>query len=163
MAGSVDIEKQDINLNYTWLVLDTIRQMRNAAANQERERYVVQTEFALQLLLSYFTPGTRKAIETDFKTLREEIDKIKKEKNLNEISRKQKILNIKVDFADAHRSFCMAALSKVGIIKVMEEGKIDLSTRDINEISHAIRHSGASVKKAIEEAVKPKEGEVDKK
>jgi hypothetical protein len=114
----------------------------------------VQTEFALQLLLSYFTPSTRTKINEDFNTLRSEIDKIKKDKELNEISRKQKILNLRIDFADAHRSFCMAALSKVGIIKVMEEGKIDLDNRDINELSHAIRHSGSSVKSAVEEAVK---------
>jgi len=153
MAGSVDIERQDINLNYTWLVLDTIRQMRNAAANGEREKYVAHAEFAIQLLLSYFPPSTRKAIEEDFKTMQKMMASIKTNKELNEISRTKQILDLRLDFADTHRSFCMAALSKVGIIKVLEEGKIDLKNRDIDEIAHAIRHSGASAKKAIEEAV----------
>lgn len=146
---------EDINLTFTYLVLDTIKKMEDTAAANKDEEYSVRTEFALQLLTSYFPFNLRKRIDENFTKLRNEIKSIKANKDLNQISKASQILELRKDFSDTHRGFVFAALSKVGITKISEEGVIDLSVRDIKELSTAIR-GGALIAAAEQITTIPK-------
>jgi hypothetical protein len=144
---------QDLALSYTWLVLDSIKKMRDAQAAGERDKYVIHFEFILQLLIPHIDVKLRTTINKDRETLQKEITKIRKE-NTNEQSRKSLILDLREDFANSHRGYIFAALSRVGIIRVSEDGIIDFNSTDMATLQAIIRNSGAGLDKAIEGAVK---------
>ena len=130
-----------IALNYNWLVLDTIRKARDAKAAGNKETYAIYSEYALQLLIPYISRELRFVCEADYKLLVDAIASIKSHSE-NEQSRKMQIIELRADFADAHRSFTMAALAKVGIVKVTEEGVIDFSILDLDQMKAIVHSSG---------------------
>lgn len=154
-------DQQDVGINYSWLVLDTIRRMRDAQAQDRLDEYYTQFEYGLQLLLPHIETETGARIQLDFETLQERIVAIK-ESDDNEQSKKKAIQLIKCDFADTHRYFIMEALPRASIYKVSEEGVLDFSKHKLDEIKEIVRHSSqgmASNIKAVVEANKAKEAD----
>jgi len=134
-------DQKDVGINYSWLVLDTVRRMRDAQAQGRLEEYYTQFEYGLQLLLPHIEIETRANIEEDFATLMEKIISIKETED-NEQSKKVRILALKVDFADTHRYFIMEALPRASIYKVSEEGVLDFNKHRLEETTEIIRNSG---------------------
>jgi len=152
-------DQSDVGINYSWLVLDTIRRMRDAQAQGRLDEYYTQFEYGLQLLLPHIEIETRANMEDDFATLQERIVAIK-ETDDNDQSKKQQIQNVRVEFADTHRYFIMEALPRASIYKVSEEGVLDFNRHKLDETKEIIRHSSqgmASNIKAVVEANKEKE------
>lgn len=137
------------SLTHTYLLLDTIKRMRDANADDQIDRYYKQCRFGLELIISYLSPEIRKDIDTDFKTLRAEIERINNDSSLNEESKKNEILKLKNSFADSHEYYIMASLGKVGIITVSEEGLIDFSSTDLERVKRIVRDSDG-LDKAVE-------------
>lgn len=134
-------DQKDVGINYSWLVLDTVRRMRDAQAQGRLDEYYTQFEYGLQLLLPHIEIETRANIEEDFAVLMEKIVAIKETED-NEQSKKKRIQEIRVDFADTHRYFIMEALPRASIYKVSEEGVIDFNRHQLNETTEIIRNSG---------------------
>lgn len=158
MAGAKVYE--DVSLNYTWLVLDTVRKMRDGKAKGDTAEYYTHFEFSIQMLLAYIDAEEREKIERDFREYRKLLKAIK-DGDANEQTKKRNILLLKEDFADAHRYYVMAALSKAGIIKVSDEGLIDFEKKDINEVRAIVRSGGgvsSTVKRVVGNGNKTKTG-----
>ena len=152
-------DQKDVGINYSWLVLDTIRCMRDAQAQGRLDEYYTQFEYGLQLLLPHIETEVGNRIQMDFETLQEKIVAIK-ENSDNPQSQKQQIQLLKCDFADTHRYFIMEALPRASIYKVSEEGVLDFSKHKLDEIKEIVRHSSqgmASNIKAAVEATREKE------
>jgi hypothetical protein len=149
----METEGQDVTLTYNSLVLDTILKMRDSQAAGNLEKYTIYFEYALQLLLPHFHIDVRKEIQADHDILKQAIRDIN-QKESNDQSKKNKVLAARESFANSHRYYVMMALTKVGIVKVSEEGVIDFSSIDIETMKGIIRSSGQGVMKAVDEKVK---------
>jgi hypothetical protein len=147
VADAPDSAKE-VGINYLWLVLDTIRRMRDAQAQARLDEYYVQFEYGLQLLLPHIDIEIRASIEDDFKTLQLGIEQIKRE-DQNPQSRKLAVQGLKCDFADTHRYFIMEALPRASIYKVLEEGVMDFTKHDLAETTEIIRHSSQGLPSTI--------------
>ena len=106
------------------LILDTVKKVRDQKEAGHTTAYCDDLEFLIQLLVDYMEPKIRVMIAADHKLLLEEVDRIKREE-VNETSRKRKIDDMRESWADAHRGYALAALSKVNLIKPSDEGLID--------------------------------------
>lgn len=147
-------EQQNLNLTYNFLVLDTIRRMRDADAAGNFQQYVVYSEYAIQLLIPYLLTETKRKIEDDWIQVQTEIANIKANDN-NEQSRNRRILELRRAFADTHKAVSMATLSRVGIVKVSEEGLVNFDKTDISKIAAIIRSGG--LPSGIEKVMNPTE------
>lgn len=142
----------EVNINYNWLVLDSIRKMRDAQARKDTEQFAILFDFCLRLLIPYIAIDLKQKIDQDRKRLMAEIGRLKKEEK-NEETAKKLILALRIDFAEAHMGYVMGALSVVGIVMVRDDGVIDFSKIDIETTQAIIRSSGMGLAKAIEKAV----------
>lgn len=158
MAEAQAQDQKEVGINYLWLVLDTIRRMRDAQAQGRLDEYYTQFEYALQLLLPHIELETRANIEEDFATLMEKIVAIKETED-NEQTKKARVQAIRVDFADTHRYFIMEALPRASIYKVSDEGVLDFNKHKLEETTEIIRNSGglaSTIARAVEkEPIKP--------
>jgi len=143
----------EISMNHNILVLDTLRRMRDAESGKHYEQYFTHFKFALQLVIPYISGEVRTDIEDDMDTLKKAIEQIKKDKALNDITRSKVITEVKRDFADNHKAFLMSALTKTGIVKVLDEGVVDFTKNDMDTVAHIIRNSGKGLEKSIEQAL----------
>lgn len=106
------------------LILDTVKKVRDQKEAGNTTAYCDDLEFLIQLLVDYMEPKIRVMIGADHALLTSEIARIKLEE-ANEVSRKRKITELRENWADAHRGYALAALSKVNLIKPSDEGLID--------------------------------------
>lgn len=139
----------EINLSYNWLVLDSIKKMRDAQARKDQEQFVILFDFCLRLLIPYIAIELKEQIDTDRRTLLMETTRIKRDEKNYETAKK-KILDLRVDFADAHLGYVMGALSTVGIVQVRDDGIINFNKIDIETTQNIIRQSGMGLAKAVE-------------
>lgn len=146
----MDGDAQSITLTYDILLLDTIKKMRDYYAEGNEERYYKYFEVAIQLVLPHLDLEIRKGVETDFRKLREEEKRIK-ESTANDQTKRIQLITLKESFATAHRYYIMLALTKVGIVKASEEGRIDFSSIDIENMKRVIR-AGTGLPSAVKEA-----------
>jgi hypothetical protein len=133
-------QTQNGSLTYDWLVLNTILQMRNAKANEQWYKYWVHFKYAMQLLVPYMSVDIRKKIEKDYQELLAEIKKIE-EKDIAKASKEREIEALKVEFAEAHEFYILSSLSRVGIVKVNEDGMLDFNTFDFAKLRAAINQT----------------------
>lgn len=143
----------EISMNHNILVLDTLRKMRDAESANQHDKYFIHFKFALQLVIPYITGEVRKDIETDFITLEGAIEKVKQDKEMNDISRDRTITAIRRNFADTHKAYLMSALTKTGIVKVLDDGVVGFTKYDMDTIASIIRNSGKGLEKSIVQAV----------
>jgi len=147
-------DEQQVNLSYNYIVLDTIKRLRDAKAAGRKAEYCDLFDFALQLLVPYIDINLRKTINEDWNSLQEAIKQAKKEEK-SEASRKRVIEELRENFADTHRSYVFSTLSKVGITRVSEEGKIDFNKLGLDNVAHIIR-SGDGIATATAKELKKK-------
>ena len=150
--------QQDVTLNYNYLLLDTIKKMRDSQASKDQDSSWTHFKFALKLVNPYLPMEIRKDIEEDYRRLEEKIKEIKECKE-NEETRKNRIRKLKDSFGEAHEYYIMSALSRVGIIKVTDEGVLDLDELDLaTQVKGIIRASSKGLIKAVEDKTKNVEG-----
>lgn len=145
------------------LILDTVKKVRDQKEAGHTTAYCDDLEFLLQLLMDYMEPKIRVMIAADHKLLLEAVDQIKKEEK-NEQSRKKRIDDVRESFADSHRGYALAALSKVNLIKPSDEGLIDFDKLGVGDkdkgmevVAHIVRSAdgiATATKKALEKPVK---------
>jgi hypothetical protein len=148
MAGEVE-KQSDINLNHNFLVLDTIRKMRDAEALNDDYTFFVFCENSLQLLIPFMPLQTRAALNDDMKAMRLELKRIKTNETTKEESRKRQELDIRRDFADSHKHLVFIYLSRSGIVVVQDEGMIDFQKHDFDQVSKIVQYSGTGMPSAI--------------
>jgi len=140
-------------LTYNYLVLDTIQKMRDAQAEGNRDKYFVYFDYAMGFAIHHLDLDTRRKVEDSRKTLKTELKRIKEQVDLNDQTRKLMILELKESFANAHRYYVMLVLSKIGVVKVSEEGVIDFNDFDIDELAKVVR-SDRGLNSAMDSNVK---------
>lgn len=144
---------QEITRDFNWLVLDTIRRMRDARAQGDLSKYCNYVEDALQLIQPYLDLDFRSKLNKDKKTLEGTIKEIKEKKKVDETSKNKEILDLRLSFADAHKALIYSALPSIGVVKIGSEGVIDLTKYDTEMIKSIVRASGRGLEKAVKEAV----------
>ena len=144
-------QAQEQNLNINWLVLDTIRRMRDVKAEGNKEKYFSYCDFGLKLVHSYFPLEIRKALDSDYRLLRDEIKKVK-EQEQNDTSRKRKVDELNAEFAELHDGRLMSALARMGIIKNIEDGIIDVEQLGMDKYAQIVQDRRKGVIKAVEQA-----------
>lgn len=137
-------DSQQQNYSFDWVVLSTIMNIIKSKANNEKDKYTSYVESGLRLLMVYYPDRLKIAIQEDMESLRNEIQKLKATEK-NEVTKEKKIMELKMDFAETHEAYVFTALTKVGIIKIQEEGVIDFEKHDINQIARAVRAGGAKL------------------
>jgi len=150
-----EYQQQDANSSYTYeiILLRRTEYMMNSAAEEDVDKYFTNFRFAMQLVLGYLNIKTRTALEQDYKALLEEFKKIKEDKTLNPEGKKIKIRELKQAFADGHTSYIFACFSKVGIQKLREEGKLDFSILDIDQMAQIVRGREKGLIKTMEKVI----------
>jgi len=149
-------DTKNLTLTHSLLVLNTIEKMLDCHARGDVERYFAYLEDALQLEVHYIDPAVRQAIQKDFELFRNKARSIK-ESNDHEESKKKKILDLKMDFAESHKFFALFALNRVGLVKLAEEGTIDFKSTDFDSLKRVIRDSGAGTETKLIEVLTKKE------
>jgi hypothetical protein len=144
-------QPQEQNLNVNWLVLDTIRRLRDSKAAGQKEQYFALTDFGLKLVQSYFPLDVRKMLDQDYTMFRVEAKRIR-ETEKAEVSRKKLIDELNYEFAEAHDGRLMSALARMGIIKNQEDGVIDFSELSMDQYAEIIQNRRKGVIKALQEA-----------
>lgn len=145
-------QAQEITRDFSWLVLDTIRKMRDALAAKETEKYVNYCLDAIQLIQPYIAAEFRAKLNVDKEKLDKELVELKGQKKLDDKTKALYSLRLRRSFADAHKSLIYSALPTIGVVKLTEEGVIDFSKRDADFIKSVIRNSGKGFEKAVKEA-----------
>ena len=145
-------EAQQVNLTYDMLALDTAKRIRDS--KQDKGAYADNVEFACNLALSYLTISIRQKMEFDLNLLRVEIARIKKDEK-NELSKKQKIDELRAEFATLHEPYFMVTFSRMGITKPKEDGIIEFDTMGMDTWAAIVQDRRSGLMKAIEKRVKP--------
>jgi hypothetical protein len=152
MAGaSGDVQtEQEVNLTYTWLILDTIKRMRDAHSENDKWKYKVHGEFAIQMMLPYYTLNERKDLDKEFKELQTAKEKIDAA-DLNEQTKEKLKLEEEVNFVSGHKSVIMMGLSRIGVTKVADDALIDWLELNMPAFRYTIRHGESGVPSSLEE------------
>lgn len=129
-----------------WFMVNTITKMRDANAENDKDKYYVYFNYALKTSIPYLSTHTRASVEKDYEAFRGYEKEIKEDKNLNEATKQLRLRELKEQFADTHQLFIFIALTKMGIIKVREEGVISFEKLDIDQIATVIRSQKGLVK-----------------
>lgn len=143
-------ESQQVNLTYDMLALDTAKRIRDT--KQDRAAYADNVEFACNLALSYLTVGIRQKMEYDLKLLRDEVARLKKEEK-NDASRKQRIDELRAEFAALHEPYFMVTFSRMGITKPKEDGIIEFDSMKMEQWAAIVQNKREGLIKAVEKQV----------
>lgn len=150
----------EINLSYTWLVLDSIKKMRDAEASGDLDRFSIYFNFCLRLVIPYMDITLKKNVDDDINLLNQYTTLIR-ENEPNEETRKKKIKEARAEFANTHMGYVMGTLSKIGLIKVGQDGVIDFTKTDIEQLKQIIRSNEGlerAITKGVEDAKTRMEG-----
>lgn len=158
MSG--DINEETISYNLNFFIMDTMRRMRDAEAEGDTKKYWVYFKTAFRKLLPFIPMEERVKIEARYRELELKIEEIKASKE-NEVSRDKQINALRAAFADSHEYYINLGLPKTGIIKVAEDGTIDLTEDSIEMITKIVR-AGKGAPTAIRENL-PKEEALDER
>lgn len=151
----------DQNLTHQFLFLDTLRKMRDSEANQDDHKYYTYFKFALRLGMGYLDVSQREKIEADYKKMLDDTSILIGAEGKNEETKRFEIRMLKNHFAETHEYYLMAALPRLGIVKIADEGLIDFEKEDIETLKKIVRagsHSGlpSSIKRVLENEGEPK-------
>lgn len=133
-----DAPEQQGSNTFDWLVLDTLRRMRDAQAEGDTARYFTHFEYAFQMVIPWLSLKTRDAVQKDYDkyTL---LTKSIRDSTVNDATKSIELRALKENFANAHRVLIFASLSRLGIIHVSDEGVINFETLDIDQMAAIVR------------------------
>ena len=148
--------QEQTSLTFNWLLLDTIRRMRDAQAEEDIDKFYVYMNTAFLLCVSSYPKEFRKKLNDEFVQFEKDVKQIKKEEQ-NESSRKRKIRDAKKAFCEQHILYVYHALPKMDIYKVIKEGLIDFNKNDFENVAKALR-SSSGIPSLLKKAGFKKEG-----
>lgn len=156
--GDSNVREEDISKSYQILVLKTTERFIEAHAAQERWRYFSFFRSDLELLMRHLDLEDQQALEQDFQTLKKMLKEIALSKDYNAEEKKRRTTELQENFADEHRFYIYKAFPKAGIQKPEQEGTMDYSKHDIDQLKQIIRAGKgvgeAALKEAAETAAK---------
>lgn len=147
-------ELTNFSLTFDVLFLKRVDLMMNAAGEDDIDKYFTNFKFALKMVMSYLDIQTRAAIEADYNLFLKALKKIEEDGTLNPESKKLQIRKIKNTFADGHNLYIFACFSRIGIIRIKEEGKLDFSVLDIDQMAQIVRGREKGIVKTATEVMK---------
>lgn len=148
----MDASGQDVSnfsLTFDVILLKRADLMMNAAADGDINRYYTNFKFALQLVISYLDIKTRTALQADMDKLDILIDSINAAPDLNPESKRGKILALKESFADKHTVYIFGCFSRVGIVRIKEEGRLDFKVLDIDKMAQIVQGASGGLPSGI--------------
>lgn len=151
----------DENLTFQFLYLDTLRKMRDSEANQDDHKYYTYFKFALQMGMGYLDVSQREKIETDHKKMQQDTAILISADGKNVETKKFEINMLKLHFAETHEYYLMAALQRLGIVKIMDDGLIDFEKEDIGTLKKIVRE-GSGLPTAIKRVLDDGKGKEEK-
>ena len=154
---------QEVTRDFNWLVLDTIRRMRDAKAANRIEEYISYCMDAIQLIQPYLPIDLRGQLNGDYELLNTALGEIKDKEKTDEKTKSKYALTVKLSFADAHRALIFSTLPSIGIIRISGEGDIDFGKRDADFIIAVVRNQSMGFEKAVELAKQEQEKREAKK
>ena len=139
-----DATEQDVAFSYNFLVVDSLRKMCDARADNNWSRYFSFFEFAFRLLVPHIPIEERVKIEANYHAMQAKIVEIEALSSAaeNDESKKIKIIALRRDFADAHLYYLDLGLSKIGVIKIADDGIINLTDESLGSMKAIVRMSG---------------------
>ena len=150
-------ENQNISFQYQILVLREVEKMLDDHAMKDKWKYFSHFRASFELLQRHLDIEDLQELEKDWVLLKDAIKKINTDKNLDASVRKTITEDIQENFADNHRFYIYKAFTKAGIIRPEQEGTMDFSKHDIEQVKAIIRAGGS--KSAIERVIERKEGD----
>ena len=146
----------DPSSNSNWMLDHHILLMVGAeadATSNANGKHWTYFKFVFNRLLPYMDPKLRKALELDReeeKRLEFEIEGSKfpspTKNNLRE--------KLRLNFIEQHEAYIYLNLPRTGIIQLQEDGVIDFTKHDFEEMSKIVRHGSGGFASAVKEAVK---------
>jgi len=131
------------------LILSTLQLIRDSSAENNIDKAFSYTKFIIKLLLPYTEPVERLELEKNYQVLLKEIKRIDQSRNVHDNTKRDKVLELKDSFIEAHMATLMMSAGKAGIVKLKEDGLIDYDMFDVDDIESIVRHNGG-LNKAIE-------------
>jgi len=131
---------RDESFTFDILIMRNIDRMIIAKSNNERWKYWIYFSEVIKLMSAYIPMGIRTKMEASYVRLIGEISTIKASAEHDQ-SKKEKILQLQYDFADEYEYLLSKALSRTGLIKVKDEGEIDVEDIDIKTMQEIITRS----------------------
>ena len=126
---------------FSWqgLYIDTIRNMRDAKAEENWHKYYVFFEFASQMMAPFLDRALARRLESEYRELQKAIEGITNNKELNRESKKRIILTLRTAFADKHQAYVVAFMDRTPLVSIEIEGLIDFGKFEFEEIAKVIQ------------------------
>ncbi|MFA5077352.1 MAG: hypothetical protein WC488_02910 [Candidatus Micrarchaeia archaeon] len=156
----MNISKSDelgMTKSYQFLVLSTFEKLGEAHASQDKWKYFSYFRTDLEMLKSRLDPEDQQTLNEDFQTLKRMLRDIAQDPSLNPDLKKKMTLELQENFADEHRFYIQKAFPKVGIQKPEQEGTMDYSKHDIDQLAQIIR-AGSASKSVLERVMSRSDG-----
>jgi len=122
---SVEDQGQNGPLNLEFLINYRISRMLDAEEKRDWWRYFVNFKFIFLRLLMYVEPNERMISECEWRMLEYNISRIREDAALNDQAKKDKVLNLQRDFANAHMAQVYLLFPKANLAVIKEDGEID--------------------------------------
>ncbi len=151
----------DENLTFQFLYLDTLRKMRDSEANQDDHKYFTYFKFALQMGMGYLDVAQREKIEADHKKMLQDTAILVSAEGKNVETKKFEITMLKLHFAETHEYYLMAALQRLGIVKIVDDGLVDFEKEDIATLKKIVR-AGSGLPTSIKRVLGEEAGKEEK-
>jgi len=142
-------DTSNFSLTFDVILLKRADLMMNAAADGDIQRYYTNFRFAIQLVISYLDIKTRTSLQADMDKLEILMKAINEAPDLNPESKKNKILTLKQDFADNHTVYIFGCFSRVGIVRIREEGRLDFKVLDIDQMAQIVQGASGGLPSGI--------------
>jgi hypothetical protein len=116
--------------------------MNDSKAVNDLTGYWARFKMSAQMLMHYMEIEDRKKLNNEFKQLEAYEQTWRYNSNVSQSTIDDKIKEARLIFGDSREYYLFSTLPKTGIIRNIEEGEIDFSKHDIEEIAKIIRGGG---------------------
>jgi hypothetical protein len=152
--SNTEKKPEDISGSFNFICLDRLIKMNDAKADNNLTAYWARFKMSAQMLMHYMEIEDRQRLNAEFKQLEIYERQWRNNQDLNESIIEDKIKHARLIFGDSREYYLFATLPKTGIIRNIEEGEIDFTKRDIEEIAKIVR-GGQGITKGLDDLQKP--------
>lgn len=132
------------NLNYQIVLL--ITKMHDAKLNRDWERYWWAFDSVVKITSIHYTDATKNMLQEEFNKLAH-AEKIIKEKEKNERTQENLILELRKFFALQYEEVITQGLKGMDIIKIDVDGVVDFNSHELKVLETAVRSIGSNTKR----------------
>jgi hypothetical protein len=156
MGGSTDSAGgDDAPLSFELQVLRNKDRMTEARAHNRPHEYWVYFDTIMRDMVAFMSPSIRAKLEGKYKMMQAQIKAIR-DTDAHNASKEKEILDLHVAFADEHNYYISKSLSRSGIVKVKDEGFVNLEKETIDAYASAIRDN-----KGVDESLERMESSLE--